>query len=320
MNSNPPRDPSAGTEVERFRRPLILGAGPVGAAIADALIHRGHRPVVVTRSGTTLPGAEACKADMSDLDDARRAVADATIVFTSVQPEYHRWAEEFPALQASIVAACSAASVPLMVVENLYAYGMCNGPMSESSPMNPNSQKGHVRHKMWQALNEASADGSLEMAAVRASDFFGPGVEGSVFGTRFFDPLAKGKPAQTVGDVAALHSITFIPDLAEALVRVAEDETAWGRAWHAPCAPAVTQTEIARIAAATVGQQGTAKAAPAWILRMLGLFVAPIRETVEMLYEFDHDFVVDSSAFTAHFGVQATPLEESLAAVMAFEA
>jgi hypothetical protein len=41
---------------------------------------------------------------------------------------------------------------------------------------------------------------------------------------------------------------------------------------------------------------------------------------VEMLYEFDTDFVVDSSAFTDHFAVEATPLDEALAAVMATDA
>ena len=35
-----------------------------------------------------------------------------------------------------------------------------------------------------------------------------------------------------------------------------------------------------------------------------------------MRYEFEEDFVVDSSAFTAHFGMDATPLDEALGAVM----
>lgn len=305
---------------ERFARPVVLGAGPVGSAIAEVLIRRGHRPVVITRSGTSVPGVESRQADMADSKSALAAVADATIVFSTVQPEYHRWAEEFPALQASIVAACSAAGVPLMVTENLYAYGENSGVMSESSPLSPSSKKGRVRMEMWHELENASAAGTLDMAVVRASDFMGPGVDGSVFGTRFFDPLAKGKAAQTVGAVDALHSVTFIPDLAEALVRVAEDDSAWGRAWHAPNAPAVTQNELARIAAAAVGQEGKAKAAPVWMLRLLGLFMAPVRETIEMLYEFDDDFVVDSSDFTTHFGMEATPLAEALTAVMTFEA
>lgn len=50
------------------------------------------------------------------------------------------------------------------------------------------------------------------------------------------------------------------------------------------------------------------------------MFVKPVGEMVEMLYEFDSDFVVDSSAFTEHFGMTATPLEQALSAVMHAEA
>jgi nucleoside-diphosphate-sugar epimerase len=304
------------TTPSRFERPLVLGAGPVGRAIVAALVARGHRPVVVTRSGTTVDGAEARTADLTDPEQARAALADATIAFSTAQPAYHRWVEEFPALQASIVAAARDADVALIVVENLYGYGPHDGPLTEDLPMRPTTRKGTVRAGMWQSLLDASTRGELQMAAVRASDFVGPGIEGSAFGTRFFEPLRRGKPAQTIGALDALHSVTFVPDLAEALVRVAEDDTSWGRAWHAPCAPAVSQRRLAEIAAATIGRTGTIKSVPIWMLRTLGWFVKPIGEMVEMRYEFEEDFVVDSSAFTAHFGMEATPLEEALGAVM----
>ena len=304
----------------RFDRPVVLGAGPVGRAIVARLVARGHRPVVVTRSGKAVDGAEARRADLNDPAQAVAALADATTVFTTAQPAYNRWVEEFPALQASIARAAQAADTPLIVVENLYGYGLHDGPLTEDLPMQPTTRKGTVRAEMWQSLRGASERGQLQMAVVRASDFVGPGVEGSAFGTRFFDPLHRGKPAQTMGDVDRLHSVTFVPDLAEALVRVAEDETAWGRAWHAPCAPAVTQRRLAEIAAATVGQPGRIKSAPTWMLRLVGLFAPPVREMIEMRYEFEEDFVVDSSAFTDHFGMEATPLDQALGAVMHAEA
>lgn len=182
--------------------------------------------------------------------------------------------------------------------------------------MRPTTKKGSVRADMWRALRAAADHGGLQMVVVRASDFVGNGIEGSAYGTRFFDPLRVGKPAQTVGDVEALHSVTFVPDLAEALVRVAEDHTAWGRAWHAPCAPAVTQRRLAEIASTAIGRTGTIRSVPRPVLRAVGLFLKPARETVEMLYEFDRDFVVDSSAFTTRFDFEATPLAVALAAVM----
>ena len=300
----------------RFDHPVVLGAGPVGRAIVEALVDRGHRPTVVTRSGTEIEGAATRRADLTDPAAARSALADATIVFTTAQPAYHRWVEEFPALQASIVQAALAANAPLMVVENVYGYGPHDGPLTEDTPMRPTTRKGTVRAEMWRALETAAARDGLQMAAVRASDFVGPHVEGSAFGARFFDPLRKGKAAQTIGNVDALHSVTYVPDLADAVVRVAEDDRSWGRAWHAPCAPAVSQRRLAEMAAATIGRTGSISSLPVPLLRLAGLFVKPAKESVEMLYEFDRDFVVDSSAFTEHFGVEATPLSAALATVM----
>ncbi len=42
----------------------------------------------------------------------------------------------------------------------------------------------------------------------------------------------------------------------------------------------------------------------------------PVRETVEMLYEFDQPFVVDSRRIADELGVQATPAEQALAATL----
>jgi nucleoside-diphosphate-sugar epimerase len=301
---------------DRLARPVVLGAGPVGRSIAATLVSRGHRPTVVTRSGTALEGAHARRADLADPTQALGALADATIAFTTAQPAYHRWVEEFSALQASIVRAAEANNVPLMVVENLYGYGPHHGALTETTPMRPTTRKGKVRAAMWRSLEEASAAGTLHMAVVRASDFFGPGVEDSAFGSRFFAPIHTGKAVMTVGDVDALHSVTFVADLAEALVRVAEDDTSWGRAWHAPCAPAVSQRRLAELAAASIGREARIRSAPRPVLRAMGVFVKPLRETIEMLYEFDADFVVDSSAFTKRFAMEATPLEEALATTM----
>jgi nucleoside-diphosphate-sugar epimerase len=300
----------------RFERPFVLGAGPVGRAVVAALIARGHTPTVVTRSGTDVAGAGTRSADLSNPRTALEALSDATIVFSTAQPAYHRWAEEFPPLQASIVDACLAAGAPLMVVENLYGYGPHDGPLDEDTPLRPTTRKGRVRAEMWASLEAAAVERGLEMAVVRASDFIGPGVEGSAYGERFFLPIAAGKAAETIGDPDALHSVTFVPDLAEALVRVAEDDTAWGRAWHAPSAPAVTQRELASMAAAVVGTDAKIRTVPIWLLRIIGRFVKPAAETVEMRYEFESDFVIDSSAFTRRFGMEATPLDDAVSAVM----
>jgi hypothetical protein len=50
------------------------------------------------------------------------------------------------------------------------------------------------------------------------------------------------------------------------------------------------------------------------MLRLAGLFDPGAREMVEMSYEFDRDFVVESTESEAALGLTPTPLDESIAA------
>ena len=202
-------------------------------------------------------------------------------------------------------------------MENLYGYGPVDEPMTEHLPMRATNRKGATRARMCEELLDAHRSGQLAAASVRASDFFGPGVVGSVYGERFVPPIVRGGKAQLLGRPEALHSVTYVPDIAEAMVLVASEPDSWGRAWHAPTAPPISQVELVERFAAAAGTEPRWSRVPAALLRLAGLFNPGARETVEMLYEFEHDFVVDSSAFEEHFGVSATPLQASIAATVA---
>ena len=296
---------------------VVLGAGPVGRAVVAALVARGVEPAVVTRSGVDVPGAIARHGDITDPDQAAFVLSGAQVVFQCAQPEYHRWPQEFPALQAAVVDAAAAAGALLVVAENLYGYGPADGPLTEDLPLTATTRKGAVRAQMWRDLEAAHGAGRLRVVAGRASDFFGPGVEGSAVGDRFFGPIVKGTAAEAVGDPDRLHSYTYVPDFGEALVRLSETPDGWGRAWHVPNAPAVSTRAFAEQAASLAGTHPKLRVYARWQLRLVGLFVRPVRETVEMLYEFDRDWVVDHSAYAALCGDHATPLDQSLAATVA---
>jgi nucleoside-diphosphate-sugar epimerase len=303
---------------DTLERPVVLGAGPVGRAVTAALVQRGHRPTVVTRSGTGVDGSEAVAADVTDPETAGTTLAGATMVFQSAQPAYHRWAEDFPPLQRSVLDGCAAADAPLVAMENLYGYGPVDRPMTEDLPLRPTTRKGRVRAEMWNELAAAHAAGRVRTAAVRASDFIGPGALLTAYGERFFPRLLAGKKAEVMGDPDALHSVTYVPDIGEAMVRVAEDPSAWGRPWHVPSAPAVTQRELVRLAAEAAGSRPRHTVVRAWMLRLVGLVNQGAGEMVELAYEFTGDFVLDSSAFEAHFGMAPTPLVDAIAETVAW--
>ena len=296
---------------------VVLGAGPVGRAVISSLAARGITPIVVTRSGQAVSGAVSLRADLGDRSAAAAATAGAEVVFQCAQPAYHRWPQEFRALQSRLVEAVAASGALLVAAENVYGYGAVPGPLTEALPLAATTRKGRVRAQMWRDLADAHQAGRLRVVAGRASDFFGPGVTASAVGDRFFAPICRGERLDVVGDPDRLHTYTYVPDFGEALVRLSETPATWGSAWHVPNATTVTTREFADIAAGLAAVPLRLRPVRAWQLRLIGTVVPEVRETNEMLYEFDEDHVVDHTAYAAVLGDHATPLREALAATVA---
>ena len=54
------------------------------------------------------------------------------------------------------------------------------------------------------------------------------------------------------------------------------------------------------------------------ILSVMGLFNVNVREVIEMLYEFEKPFILDSTKFEKAFGMQATPIEQAVRETVAY--
>jgi hypothetical protein len=95
------------------------------------------------------------------------------------------------------------------------------------------------------------------------------------------------------------------------------DERAWGRVWHTPSGPARTQREAVGDLARMAGAGPVpVRAIPAAVMRSAGLFSPLLRELAETRYQFSEDFVMDSSAAQRAFGLEPTPWDSVLAAVL----
>jgi nucleoside-diphosphate-sugar epimerase len=192
-------------------------------------------------------------------------------------------------------------------------YGPTDGsPLTEDLPYAANTRKGTVRARMSEELMEAHRSGRVRVAIGRASDFFGPRVLTSAAGEQVFGRAVEGKSAQVAGDPDQPHTYTYVPDTGKGLVILGEREEALGRAWHLPSPETVTTREFVEIIFEEVGKPARVQAAPKILLRAIGLFNPALRETIEMLYEFEEPFIVDDSDFTRTFGDQATPLREAI--------
>jgi nucleoside-diphosphate-sugar epimerase len=295
---------------------VIFGTGAVGMSVMDELIRRGRRRVrMVNRSGRArVPhGVEVVGGDATDEAFARGASEGASVVYFALNPPYDKWPELFPPLQAGVLEGAASAGAQLVAMENLYMYGPTQGrPLTEDLPHAPNTRKGRVRARMSEELMEAHSSGRVRIAIGRASDYFGPRVLASAAGEQVFARAVQGKTSQLAGDPDQPHTYTYTPDIGRGLVILGEREEALGQAWHLPSPETLTTRQFVELIFEEVGKPARVQAAPKILLRTLGLFNPGIRETIEMLYEFEEPFVVDHSKFEQAFGEQATPLREAI--------
>jgi nucleoside-diphosphate-sugar epimerase len=101
-----------------------------------------------------------------------------------------------------------------------------------------------------------------------------------------------------------------VPDIARAATTLlAAPDSAFGQAWHVPCAPTRTTRDILAIAAETLGVKLRISAMPAWMLGPSAMFSPVLRELIEMRFQWDRPYHVDASRFAAAFWSDATPFE-----------
>ena len=200
---------------------VIFGTGPVGCWVARSLREMDIPVRAVNRSGNhpaLMPAeVELVKADVSDPQQAIQAAQGAAVIYQALNPPYHQWHAFFPGLQASALAAAKATGARYVSIENLYMYESSK-TMTEDSPEKPKSKKGELRKQMGAEVLAAHQRGEIQAVALRSSDYYGPGVEGSAMGEMVFGNLAAGKKAQIGGSDKMPHSWAYIEDVGKAAV------------------------------------------------------------------------------------------------------
>ena len=302
-------------------RHVVVGAGAVGSGVARRLADAGHHVTVVTRSGTgpTHDNIELIAADATDGQHIGRIAEGAHALFNCANPPYSKWAELWPPIQAGLIDACEISGARLVTMGNLSGAAADSSPMRATDPLDPPTRKGAIRAQMWADAMEAHRAGRIRTIEVRASDFFGPGLgESAHLGDRVVPKLLAGKSVSMIGRTDQPHSWSYIGDVCDTLVALAQDDRSLGRAWHVPTVePRTSQQMVDAICDRAGVDCQTAKRLPTAALRIAGIFSSDIREVVEMVYQFDRPFVIDAAESTEVFGLEATPLDDQVAATVA---
>lgn len=294
---------------------VVLGAsGGTGRAVVDELLRQGRDVRAVVRSARDLPaGVETVAVDLFDPEQARRAIAGASIVYHAAQPAYDKWAGNFARLNDSVARAAGAAGARLVFADNLYMYGPGASPMTEATPQGATDRKGSLRRDLAADLLARHARGEVEVALARSSDYFGPHGRNSGLGERLFGAAVAGKAASWGGALDQPHSTSYLPDLARAMVVLGDRDEAAGRAWHLPVMDPVTGREFGERLFAVLGRSGKLQPTTGLLLLVGGLFMPIAREARVVHYQWQAPWISDWSAFEAAFGpFERTPLDEAI--------
>jgi nucleoside-diphosphate-sugar epimerase len=291
---------------------VIVGAGAVGSATALVLAERGEHVRLISRRGTGPghPAIECVAADATDAERLTELATGAAALYNCASPQYHQWFSDWPPLAAALLTAAERTGAVLATMSNLYGYGPVDGPITQKTALAATHPKLRLRAEMWQDALAAHHAGRIRATEVRASDYieansllsFGIG-KSLLAGSRGYSPWPLDVP----------HSWTSIADCARALAAVAVDEQALGRAWLVPTNPALTVRQLAtRFTEVNGAPKAKLTQIPYPALWTIGLFSPMIKELRTTRYQFTSPFVIDSSATTEAFGLEATPMDVAL--------
>jgi len=298
----------------------ILGAGgAIGTELAKALPQYTDTIRLVSRNPEKVNESDVTySADLMDSEAVKKAVSGSDICYLTVGLKYDKkvWRRSWPVIMKNVIDACEEHGSKLVFFDNVYLYDPDHlNPMTEETPVNPSSEKGKVRAEIVKMLWDAAEENRITALVARSADFYGPGFEKplSILIETVFKPLNQGSTANWLGGDSFKHSFTYTPDAGKATALLGNTPEAFGKSWHLPTAsnPYTGKEWVEEIAEA-MNQKPKYRTVSTLIVRLMGLFMPIMRENVEMMYQYDRDYVFNSDKFEEKFNMQPTPYEEGI--------
>jgi nucleoside-diphosphate-sugar epimerase len=297
----------------------ILGAGgAIGNSLAKELLQYTTEIRLVSRNPKKANETDTLvPADLTDATATADAVKGSEVVYLLAGLPYKLkiWQQQWPRVMQNVISACKQHNAKLVFFDNLYLYskeGLHN--MTEETAVDPPSKKGAVRAGIANMLMDNVNKGTLQAQIARSADFYGPAISNSILIEMVYKNLQKGKKAIWLADASKIHSFTYTPDAARAVALLGNTPDAYNQVWHLP-----TSTEKIKGTDWTERFAKALQVAPKTTVlskgkvKLLGLFIPVLRESYEMLYQYDRDYFFNSQKFNSRFpDFKTTAYEEGI--------
>lgn len=295
----------------------ILGAGgSVANALTRELLKSNETIRLVSRKPVNNSGKNLDwkKGDLLNYNELREAVEGSSVIYLTAGLVYDKkiWAAQWPVIMQNMINLTKETGARFIFFDNVYMYGLVNGPMKEDTPYNPSSKKGEIRAKIATLLMDEAKAGNIKATIARGADFYGTDNNNGFLDVMVLSNFAKKQKAQWLGDVNKLHNFSYIPDMGKGMFLLGQNPSSDNQIWHMPTATAITGKQFIEMTAKIYGTDPKYFAINKLMMQGYGLFNKIVGEMVEMYYQYDHDYIFDSSKFEKAFNVKPTSYAEGV--------
>lgn len=297
---------------------LVTGAGQIGNAIVRSLRTTGDDVTVIRRSAHPIEGVRVIAGDAGKRALLEREARGADAIMHCIHAPYtaKAWREELPHREQAVMDVAESLGIPVIFPESVYAFGTQAHDLHEGAPIHPCSPLGDVRAELLEARTAHSA----HTASVVAADLVGKGAsaKASVPTMSIVNPTLTGKTCWAFGGPDIPHAMTFVSDLADAMIHVAREHT---RVFagdssvmlNAPSPTPVTFRELARIVSTRANvSEPKIRTIPAWALSLTGMASPTLRSLSQQRYLWDSPSRLAPGALTEELGLESTRWSEAI--------
>ena len=300
---------------------IILGSGgTIGTLLAKDLKKYTNTIRLFSRNPKKINEDDILiSGNLLDKEQTIKALQDIDVAYLLVGLEYNTkvWERDFLKIVQNVIQACKTHQTTLVFFDNVYMYDPeYFQNLSEYTPTKIVSKKGAVRVGISNLLHKEIKNNDINVLIVRSADFYGFNIKNSMFNEVVINRILSGKKANWFLDANKKHSLTFVEDASKATAMLGNINSAYNQVWHLPTDVAYTANELVRKISTITGKPAKIQVASRLMITILGWFIPAVKETKELLYQYDRDYEFTSNKIFNSFGIKPTSIDDGLTKIL----
>ncbi len=310
------------------RLSVVFGANSaLGRTVVDELKNEDRKVRVILRNKFNTESyykskfVEIHKINYRNVIQVINSVEKGSIIYNCIEIPHFRWFRTYPLIIYNIIHAAKKRQAKLVQVDNSTVYGrMRSKKITERDPLIPESKEGSMRKNIAEQILIGHQRQDYKAVIVRFPDMFGPYIINK-FAENVFVRPQRNQTAKWFVSLDKKHSFTYIRDAAKALIRIAEDSSAYGDTWLVAGSKPITGREFLKIIFKELGEEQKIKESSKLAIKFESIFDAEMNRISDILEQWEYPFIIDATKFqTTYPEINFTPHKKAIAETLKWQA